>query len=136
MKRFGDRHLEHIGDARRSPRGSGMRHFKRLCAIASAVAVAAAEVHIRQELHLDMLEAAAAAGRTAPGAGVETEGARGPAALARLWQLRETLAYHIEGTDIARRVGAGGASDRRLVDGYDIGDGLGAAQSSVCACGL
>ena len=136
MQCFGDRHREHVGDARRSPVGSGMRHFQGLSAIARTVAVTAAEVDIRQELHLDMLEAAAAAGWTSTGAGVEAEGACRPAALARLWQLRETLAQHIEGANIARRVGAGGASDRRLVDGYDIGDGLGAAQSSVCARGL
>ena len=50
---------------------------------APAVAVGAAQVHVGEELHLDVLEAVAAAGRAAAVAGVEAERARRVAALLR-----------------------------------------------------
>jgi len=58
--------------------------FKHFRAITLAVAVRAAQPHVGQELHLDVLEARAGAGRAAPVAGVEAEGAGGVAALLRL----------------------------------------------------
>ena len=54
-----------------------------LGAEALAVAVRAAQVDVGEELHLDVLEAVAAAGRAAAVAGVEAEGAGGVAALLR-----------------------------------------------------
>ena len=51
-------------------------HLEHLRAEAPAVAVGAAQVHVAQELHLDVLEAAAAAGRAPAVARVEAEGAR------------------------------------------------------------
>jgi hypothetical protein len=76
--RFGHRQLEHVGDAAVAP-----LHLEHLGAEALAVAVGAAQVHVGQELHLDVLEAVAAAGGAAAVAGVEAERSRGVAALAR-----------------------------------------------------
>ncbi len=69
----------------RFPRGQEP-HVQHLRAVAAAVAVGAAQVHVAQELHLDVLEAAAAAGRAAAVSRVEAEAcppcspAPGPAA--------------------------------------------------------
>ena len=52
-------------------------------AVAASVAVGAAQVHVRQELHLDVLEAVARAGRAAAVARVEAERAERVAALDR-----------------------------------------------------
>ena len=49
-------------------------HLQHLVAIALAVAVRAAQVDVREELHLQVLEPGAAAGGAAPVAGVEAEG--------------------------------------------------------------
>jgi hypothetical protein len=54
-----------------------------------SVAVGTAQIDVGQELHLDVLEAVAAAGRTAPIAGIEAERARGVFAFERLRQLGE-----------------------------------------------
>ena len=67
--------VQDIGDALAVP-----EHLEGFVAIAASVAVRAAKVHVGEELHLDVLEAAAGAGRAAPGAGVEAEGARRVAA--------------------------------------------------------
>ena len=58
-------------------------HLEHLGAVAPAVAVGAAQVDVGEELHLDVLEAVAAAGRAAAVAGVEAERALRVAALLR-----------------------------------------------------
>ena len=83
-QRLGRGHLQHLGDAGSFAGGARESNLQRLGAVAAAVAFTAAQVHIRQELHLDVLEAVAGAGRAAPGAGVEAEGAGGIAPQLRL----------------------------------------------------
>ena len=61
-ERLGDRHLEHVGDADARLRARDL-HLEHFGAIAPAVAVGAAQVDVGQELHLDVLEAVAAARR-------------------------------------------------------------------------
>jgi hypothetical protein len=109
------------------------RHLQHLGPEALAVAVGAAQVHVGQELHLDVLEAVAAAGRAPAGAGVAAEGARLVAALARKRQLRVQVADHVERADVARRVGARRAADRRLVDEHRIAQRFDAAQRAMRA---
>src|SRR5688572_17159006 len=99
-RRFGDRHLEHIGD-----RSSVDAHLEDLVAIALAVAVGAAQVDVGEELHLDMLEAATRAGGAAAVAGVEAESARRIAAFLSDRRFREQGADDIEGADVARGIG-------------------------------
>ena len=80
--------LEHIRDAQRAlqlaPRQRDLEH---LAAIAPAVAVRAAQIHVGEKLHLDVLETVAAASRAATVAGIEAEGAdacsRAPSRAAR-----------------------------------------------------
>ena len=89
--------------------------FKHFRAVALAVAVRAAQPHVGQELHLDVLETRAGAGRAAPVAGVEAEGAGGVAALLRLRQGGVEGADRVPRTHVAHRVGARALADRRLV---------------------
>src|SRR6266849_2797304 len=122
-ERLGYRQLEHVGD--RFLFHHDLEHF---VAEALAIAVRAAQVHVRQELHLDVLEAVAAAGRAAPVAGVEAEGAGGVLALFRERLFRVDVADRIPGADVARGIRARGAPDRRLVDHDYIPDQRVAAQ--------
>ena len=128
---LGDGELQHLGD-----RLALHRDFQHLGAEALAVAVGAAQVDVGEELHLDVLEAVAAAGGTPSVAGVEAEGARRVAALLRNLALREQIADRVEGADVAGRVGARRLADRRLVDHRHLGDVLHAAQGLVLAGGL
>src|SRR5690606_14711247 len=85
-------------------------------AVALAVTVRTAQPHVGQELHLDMLEARAGAGRTAAVAGIEAESTGGVTPLLRLRQGGEQVADRVPGTDVADRVGTRTLADRRLVD--------------------
>ncbi|OPZ03672.1 MAG: hypothetical protein BWZ09_02302 [Alphaproteobacteria bacterium ADurb.BinA305] len=102
--------LQHVGH--RQPVPLQFKHFR---PITLAVAVRAAQPHVGQELHLDVLEARAGAGRAAAVAGVEAEGAGGIAALLRLRQGGEEGTDRVPGADVAHRVGARALADRRLV---------------------
>src|SRR6185369_13040299 len=126
--RLAHRHLEDVGD--RFALDLGLEH---LAAVAPPVAVGAAEIDVGQELHLDVLEAAAGAGRAAAVAGVEAEGARRIAALARHRRLREQLADLVERADVARRVGGGRLADRGRVARPPPVAPAGAAQRAVGA---
>ncbi len=122
-KRLRHGQLEHVGD--RFPSHHDLEH---LVAEAPAVAVGAAQVHVREELHLDVLETVAAAGRAAPVAGVEAEGAGGVLALFRERLFRIDVADRVPGADVACRVRARGAPDRRLVHHHHVPDQRVAAQ--------
>src|SRR3954462_14023649 len=76
--RLGDRHFQYVGD--RLSLDLRLEHFR---AEALAVAVRAAQVNVGEELHLDVLEAVAAARGATAVAGVEAEGAGGVGALPR-----------------------------------------------------
>ena len=132
-QRFGHRHAEHVGDACTSPVRSGVPYLQSFAAVARTVAIAAAQVDVRQELHFDVFEAAACAGGAATGTGIETESTGGVAAFARFSEFREPLAHHVEGADVARRIRARGTADRRLIDEYDVSEVFGTAQPGVGA---
>src|SRR6185437_8196310 len=102
--------------------------LEHLVPIAAAVAVGAAQVDVRKELHLDVLEAIAVARRTTAVAGVEAERTGAVLALLRGGLRREEVAYGIERADVTRGIGAGGAADRGLIDHDDIVDELGAGE--------
>ena len=104
------RHIEHVGD-----RLAFDGDFQNFRAITASVAIGAAQIHIRQKLHLHMLKAVAATRRAATVTGIETEGTRGILALARLWRFGVDVAYGIKRAHIARRVRACGTPDRRLI---------------------
>ena len=106
-------------------------HAQRLGAIAAAAASVAAQVYVGEELHLDMLEAVAAAHRAAPGTTVETEGAGRVPVQPGVRAGREQRADLVEGADVAHRVRACGATDGFLVDEHRGFDQFGAAQLAV-----
>ena len=77
---FADGQLQHVGDRQLAVAPHQVR-VQHLGAEALAVAIGAAQVDVGQELHLDVLEARAAAGRAAAVAGVEREHAGAVVAL-------------------------------------------------------
>ncbi len=134
---FGDGELEHVGDAQAAQHVTRQPavdlHVEDLAAEAPPVAVRATQVHVGEELHLDVLEAGAAAGRAAAVAGVEAEHAGAVAALQGERLDREELADLVERADVARRVRARRLADRALVDEDRVGQPVGAEQRFVRA---
>ncbi|MQM38925.1 hypothetical protein KBTX_02946 [wastewater metagenome] len=131
---LGDGEVQHLGDGAGAvvvPRSRRQGDLQHLGAIAAAVAVRAAEVDVGEELHLDVLEAVAAARGAASAPGVEAEHPLGVAALARQRLGGEGLADGIEGTDVAGRVGARGAPDGGLIHEHHVVDVLPAVDASV-----
>src|SRR5690606_20935644 len=98
-----------------------------------AVALAAAQIHVAQELHLDVLEAVAVASRAAAVAGVEAERACRIPTLARERLRREELADRLERADEARGIRAGRLADRRLIDERDVVDRVRADDAAMPA---
>ncbi len=127
-RRLADGQVQHLGHVEQTAAALDA-HLQDLGAITPAVAIGAAQVDVAEELHLDVLEAGAAAGRAAPLAGVEAEHAGAVAALQRQRRLREQLADLVEGAHVAGRVRAGGLADRRLVDEHHVADLVGAGQA-------
>src|SRR5271168_5403889 len=81
--------IEHVGNALRRAIAAGYLDFQNFGSITAAVAIRTAQVHIRKELHLDVLEAVAAASRAAAITCVETERAGGVFPLTGLRQTAE-----------------------------------------------
>src|SRR6185436_31506 len=102
--RFGYRHLQNVGDAGAPLVRTLALDLEHFVAIALAVAVRAAQVHVREELHLDVLEAVAAARGAAAIAGVEAERAGGVLALERRRLVGEQIADTVERADVARGI--------------------------------
>ena len=123
-------------DARAVPAWRADLHVEHFVAIASSVAVGAAQVHVAQELHLHVLEAVSAAARAAPVAGVEAERPRRIPALDRHRLGREQLADRVERPDVARGVRAGGLADGRLVHEHDVVERVEPVDRPVLARGL
>ena len=107
-----------------APPGAGQVNLEDLGTEAPPVAVGAAQIHVAQELHLDVLEAVAAAVRAAPVAGIEAERAGRVAAHLGGGERGERLADRRQHADVARRVGARRPAERRLVHQHDLVDVL------------
>ena len=112
-----DGHVEHVGD-----RPALEADLERLAVVALAVALLAGHVHVRQEVHLDLDLAVAAADLAAAALHVEGEAARLVPARPRLLRARVELADVVEQPDVGGRVRARRAPDRRLVDVDDLVD--------------
>ena len=127
------RQVEHLGDVLALE-----RDVERVPVVPAALAHLARDVHVGQEVHLD-LDGAVAGARLAPAAlDVEREPARQVAADLGLLGLGEQLADVVEDAGVGGRVRPGRAADGRLVDVDDLvevlvaldllvapGDGLG-----------
>ncbi len=110
-ERLLDRHVQHLGDVLALE-----AHLQRLAVVARALARLARDVHVGQEVHLD-LDLPVALARLAPAAAdVEREPARLVAAHLRLRRQRVELADRREEVGVGRRVRPRRAPDRRLVD--------------------
>ena len=127
--RFGHGEVEHLGDAQAPAVRALAADVEHFLPVAAAVAVRTAQVHVREELHLHVLETVAAAGGAAAVAGVEAEGAAGVLALLRGGLGGEQRADGIEGADVARGIRARRAADRVLIDHDDIIDQLSARET-------
>lgn len=132
VHRFGDGAGKDVGDRKHAAAALDL-HRENLGAEALAVAVRAAQIDVREELHLDVLESVAAAGGAAAVARVEAEGSGRVFAFLRQRGLGKDLADRIEGADETGGVGPGGLADRRLVDEGDVGELLGAEETVVRA---
>src|SRR5205823_4309467 len=96
---FADRQFENIRD-----RFVLDCHFEYFRPEALAVAVGAAQIDVRQELHLDVFETVAAARRAAAVAGIEAESAARVAAFPGKRSARVELADRVESANVARGV--------------------------------
>jgi len=90
-------------------------HFQNMRSIAAAVAIGAADEHIAEELHLDLLEAGAATTFALALAGIEAECAGVEAALFGGVGLGEQFADVVERADVNGGVGTRGLAERLLV---------------------
>lgn len=97
-------------------------------AIAPAVAVGTTDEDVAQELHLDLLEAGAAAALALASRRVETERAGRQAALSGGVGLGEHLADVVECADVDGRIRPRGLAERRLVDEQNAPQMPGAGQ--------
>ena len=127
-QRLRDRHVQYVGNAGTPPVRPFALDLEHLVAIAAPVAVRATQVYVREELHLDVLEAVAAARRAAAVARVEAERAGGVLALLGGRLGSEQCADRIERAHVARGVRARRAADRTLIDHHHIVEQLRAAQ--------
>ena len=116
-----DGEVEHVGDGK-AVRGD--LHFQDVRPEAPPVAVRTAQVHVAQELHLEVLEAVPRAGGASSVRVVEAEPSGGIAAFPGERLGREELADRVEGADVARRDRAAGLADRGLVHQHHVRDRL------------
>ena len=107
------------------------RHFQNLGTVTFSIAIRAAQIHVAQELHLDMLKTRTAAGGTAPVATIKAELAGGVAAFTRQISAGKQLADRVPRAHIAYRVGACGFANRRLVYKHHFAQLLGAQQARM-----
>ena len=112
---FTDTHVKYIEDT-----FSFIFDFQRLAVVSFALADLTRHIHIRQEMHLDLNDAVAAAGLAAAAFDVEAEAAFFVAAQLRLRQTREQIPDMVEHARIGRRIGTRRSADRRLVDIDDL----------------
>ena len=108
-------HIQHVGDV-----FALVADLQRLAVIALAAADLAGNVHIRQEVHLDLQHTVAAAGLAAAALGVEGEPARSVAPGLGVRGRGEQVADQVEQVGIGGRIGSGRPADGALVDGNDL----------------
>ncbi len=101
-----------------------------MSAIPASGAIRAADEDVAEELHLDLLEASAAAALALALGGIEAEGAGVEAALAGRLGLREHFADVIERADIHRRIRARRLAERSLVHHQHAAEMLDASEPS------
>ncbi len=111
---LGDAHLEHVGD-----RLALVGDVECLVVVAITVALLTGDVHVREEVHVNLHRALAATLLTATALDVEREATLLVATALGEFRLGEQLADVVEHAGVRRGVRAGRAPDRRLVDQTD-----------------
>ena len=132
---FAHREVEHIGHVEQAATTVDV-DFQNLGAVTLAVAVLAAQIHVAEELHFDMLEARAAAGGAAAVATVEAEFGGGVSTLLREWRGGKQVANGVPPAHVADGVGAGGFADGGLVDKHHAAELVSASEAGEGARGL
>ncbi|BAC18317.1 conserved hypothetical protein [Corynebacterium efficiens YS-314] len=107
LRRLGDRHVEDLGDVL-----AFVVHLEGFTVVAFALADLTRDVHIGQEVHLDLQGAITLAGLAPATLDVEGEASRLVATDLRLGGLGEEVTHLVEDTGVGRRVGARGPADR------------------------
>ena len=110
-ERFLHRHLKHISD-----RLSFIADLQGLAVVASAFAHLARDINIGKKVHLDLLFSLSLTGFAAPSFNVETEPTCRVAAQPGVRGAGEQSSDVVEELGVGRRIGAGSAADRGLVD--------------------
>ena len=129
LTRFIHRHIQHFIDVL-----ALVAHLERFLVVAAALAHVTGNVHIRQEVHLDLEQAVTRTRLAAAALDIERETARAVAARLGIRRLGEQVADVVEHTCIGRRIGARRASDGRLVNVDDLIQILDADEFVVRAC--
>ncbi len=128
LRRLLDRHLQDLGDVL-----ALVVHRQGVPVVALAVADLAVDVHVRQEVHLDLDRAVARARLAASAFDVEAEPARLVAAHLGLRRLAEQRTDPVEHSGVGGRVRPRGAPDRCLIDVHDLVEVVEAGHPDVLA---
>src|SRR5438105_3561893 len=119
FERLLDRHLEDVGNGL-----SLVVDLERFPVVALAATYLARDVHVGEELHLDLDDPVAGAGFAPPALHVEREATRCISAQTRLRHRSEELADRRKKPGVCRGVRTRRSPDRRLVDVNDLVDVL------------
>ena len=123
-----DRHIEHLGNGL-----ALVMHLECLAVVARALAYLARHVHVGQEVHLDLEGAITRTRFAAATFDVERESAGLVSANLGLGGGGEQRADLVEDAGVGGRIGARGATDRRLVDPHQFVDVFEAVDPGVPA---
>ena len=106
--------------------------LQNLGAITLAIAIGAAQVHVRQKLHFNVFKTRSPASGAATISAIEAELAGRVAALTRQGRGGKNLAHRIPSAHIAGGVGSGGFTNGRLVHKHHIAQVVGTQQTVMC----
>ena len=112
LQRLLDCHIQNIIDGLPL-----ITHLQCLTVVALTVTHLAGHIYIRQEVHLDLHNAVAGAGLTAPALHIKAEPPLLVPPRLGVGRSRKEIAYHVEHPGVGRRIGARRPADRRLING-------------------
>ena len=132
LHRFAHGQLQHLRHVEVLPVAL-QRDFQHLGAVTLSVAIGAAQVHVAEELHLDVLKTGTATGGATPVTAVEAELGRRIATLLRQRRGGKQGADRVPRAHVADRIGARGLANGALIDKHHVGQRIGPQQRGVRA---